>query len=710
MVNSRDDAWDIAKAIGVGVFEARWVDLIYGCIVPPMACRLRCTVWHFDDSMEEMRGGGYVREMLLGNTYMEATLIYSSVHALGGDQTVDLILLLVAERFGNIVSYFEYVPSMVEYLAGEWRNHVSLKPFHRHVRATDGFAERPSTFHLSSSVTALKMTSRNAVAKLPCDACRRRKVRCDYRRPCDRCQSYNLECTFDSVRKKRGPKKGKGAVVQQLRAESRSKTTSRPESASGTSVQSSATDVQQDSSTHEQWQDGIEISQHREMPPASAPAYSPYYTETHASANSGVSSNAYTSTPAEAFGQINATDPGFMNDDYLITFDEFAHVILGSSSQLPAHVNIPQATSSPAQFADLFSNVHSGTIPPTPTQNPSFELNSITKRSIDLFFSHLYPIYPILDEGAIRSSLSNHSELDSASNCMLLSMCAMTLVHVDKWPSMSTEQRAVHARKCVRQCQEIRMNTNFIENATFEDILCSLFIAVTYFELKCRKASWFFVREAITLAHATGLHLASQDASSNATEQIQKQRTYAILFITERGAAVLDSFPVTILSPPTLSCDMFLDEDPSVSRGLSSLHSLFSLLNFDFVQLWNELASLTGGERGFPELSRLQVHLRQDLGIQGLSDIQRADVLITQQWLRLVFWQAALRLGLISSSAADSAFTYHYPVEIASSLCEIVKSLPPVAIQVHGLGIVSIHTTPASTSVNTSSSSKSNSR
>ena len=121
-------------------------------------------------------------------------------------------------------------------------------------------------------------------------------------------------------------------------------------------------------------------------------------------------------------------------------------------------------------------------------------------------------------------------------------------------------------------------------------------------------------------------------------------------------------------------------------------------------------ASLTGGERGFPELSRLQAHLRQDLGIQGLSDIQRADVLITQQWLRLVFWQAALRLGLISSSAADSAFTYHYPVEIASSLCEIVKSLPPVAIQVHGLGIVSIHTTPANTSVNMRFSSKSNSR
>ena len=62
MVNSRDDAWDIAKAIGVGVFEARWVDLIYGGVVPTMACRLSCTVWHCDDGMGEVRCGGCERD------------------------------------------------------------------------------------------------------------------------------------------------------------------------------------------------------------------------------------------------------------------------------------------------------------------------------------------------------------------------------------------------------------------------------------------------------------------------------------------------------------------------------------------------------------------------------------------------------------------------------------------------------------------------
>ena len=102
MVDFGDDAWNVAKAIGVGIFEACRVDLVYGGVVPPMACRLRRAVWHSDDGVEEMRSGGYEKEMLLGNTYMEATLIYLSNHASRGDPTVVVIILLVvAERFGE---------------------------------------------------------------------------------------------------------------------------------------------------------------------------------------------------------------------------------------------------------------------------------------------------------------------------------------------------------------------------------------------------------------------------------------------------------------------------------------------------------------------------------------------------------------------------------------------------------------------------------
>ena len=55
MIDFRDDARDIAEAIGIGVFKTCWVDLVDGGVVPPMACGLRCTVRHFEDDMGRNR-------------------------------------------------------------------------------------------------------------------------------------------------------------------------------------------------------------------------------------------------------------------------------------------------------------------------------------------------------------------------------------------------------------------------------------------------------------------------------------------------------------------------------------------------------------------------------------------------------------------------------------------------------------------------------
>ena len=69
--------------------------------------------------------------------------------------------------------------------------------------------------------------------------------------------------------------------------------------------------------------------------------------------------------------------------------------------------------------------------------------------------------------------------------------------------------------------------------------------------------------------------------------------------------------------------------------GLLSLHGLFSLLDFKFVKLWNE-AAYTAGSNGYSDLALLQSHLRELQIVQtGLSDVQRADVLITQVRHRL---------------------------------------------------------------------------
>ncbi len=55
------------------------------------------------------------------------------------------------------------------------------------------------------------------IMRVPCDQCRRRRVRCNGESPCDRCLSAGLRCLHEYVPKRRGPKKGVGKVIAELK-------------------------------------------------------------------------------------------------------------------------------------------------------------------------------------------------------------------------------------------------------------------------------------------------------------------------------------------------------------------------------------------------------------------------------------------------------------------------------------------------------------
>lgn len=529
--------------------------------------------------------------------------------------------------------------------------------------------------------TYLMENPTSARSTLPCDQCRQRKVRCSYGIPCDRCKTYDIGCTFVDVRKKRGPKRGKGAVIERLRAESRSAHNVPQDLRSREALNSTSPGTFDASPLLDRWQNvsAVSCGQHCAgfgHPRSSSPQ-----------AIDGRSS------PQDRETELKSSK------SYYLSFDEFAHHVLGSAStqQTLAVDGSPALAPLNATQDVPFVAQANAPAPARPRSrlaattlnkfNTTCGINDIIGHGLKMFFAHIYPIYPVLDEFEMQSYLAHPSSIRASDTNLLKSTSALALMLVDNWPGLDLEQRAAIAWRHVRQCLEARINTNFIENATFADVLSSLFIAITHFELKNRKALWFYLRESITLAHIAGLHSAGRNPLLSDAERVRQQRTYAILFITERGASVLDSSPVTLLAPPGVPEAVLVGENPAVRCGLCSLHSLFELLDFNFGHFWNSASTLPSANHGFLELSRLQNQLCQQLSLSGVSDTQKADILITQQWLRLVFWQVALKSGLISSTTTDPAFSYEYPVEIASTLSGIVKGLPPAAIQMHGLGI-----------------------
>ncbi|KAI9886744.1 MAG: hypothetical protein M1823_001453 [Watsoniomyces obsoletus] len=56
-----------------------------------------------------------------------------------------------------------------------------------------------------------------APVRRACDACHRRKVKCDGRKPCQNCRHSTLICTFNAIPQKKGPKGHRARVISELR-------------------------------------------------------------------------------------------------------------------------------------------------------------------------------------------------------------------------------------------------------------------------------------------------------------------------------------------------------------------------------------------------------------------------------------------------------------------------------------------------------------
>lgn len=114
------------------------------------------------------------------------------------------------------------------------------------------------------------------------------------------------------------------------------------------------------------------------------------------------------------------------------------------------------------------------------------------------------------------------------------------------------------------------------------------------------------------------------------------------------------------------------------------VHS-YHLLDSNFVDSWNEASDAPVSTLTYTALQQ-QLNLPHPSHL-SLTAIQKADILVTQQWLRLIVWQSSMRQGLLSSVAADESMTFRYPLKIAHSLLSVISSVPIASIEVHGMGI-----------------------
>jgi hypothetical protein len=367
--------------------------------------------------------------------------------------------------------------------------------------------------------------------------------------------------------------------------------------------------------------------------------------------------------------------------------------ILGNNLTDISRITSPSSSASfPYDGPKYLYRSDSGTFAEPRIQSLAHEIRMsgyLMSQCVRQYFRHLYPIMPVLHEQSYRQRLCSQIELSADEKCLLLSICAVTVLHAAPPSDLTLEAKKDLGRQFLAKCFEIRYTYDWIEGAGLNTMISSFFISISYMELKQIKSHHFYLRESIGMALDQGLQLEITYKGFDFMQKLCSRRMFALLFVTERGCAILRNKPILITRLPRLPSKNFDDEDPSILAGFVCLCRLFALLDESFVDLWRSADSgLQADAEQVDNIALIQHELAvMSFDEYGLTDIQQADVLITQQWLRLIFWQASTRQGLVTSSAIERAFSYDYPVAIAKDLCLVMQRLPLDAILVHGLGI-----------------------
>lgn len=191
-----------------------------------------------------------------------------------------------------------------------------------------------------------------------------------------------------------------------------------------------------------------------------------------------------------------------------------------------------------------------------------------------------------------------------------------------------------------------------------------------------------------------------------------------------RSFAILRNKPITFKKTPSLPTTRHTYESPDIHTGFLQLVSSYTPLDESFVSAWNDgsdprvsattylaLQNLLAQPPTFLQRSRASTPSSdsqptfsapvtaapsasgsdEDADVEIVQSeptaIQKADLLITQQWLRLIVWQSSFRQSLLSWTAAHDSMHFAFPLAIARSTANVLQSLPSSAVEVHGMGI-----------------------
>jgi hypothetical protein len=299
----------------------------------------------------------------------------------------------------------------------------------------------------------------------------------------------------------------------------------------------------------------------------------------------------------------------------------------------------------------------------------------------------VYPVQPILSEDEIRQNIEVMGvDKEAYSYVHAFGACTLNLSYIG---IRRTPEVAQTIEKLVNESVNARGPVTRGYKSSLRQCMTSLHLHNCFMTMRDSDASFFYMRDAITLVQLLGIEMPNVMSSLPPHERAKRQRLYWEAFIHERFLSILDYRPAIMRPLQDLP-----EDDPTIpmaiQEGFNQIIRLFQLLDVEFLQNWLG----NHGSRITPAwIESKQAELDQQLDNPAgnyavLNSMQKADLVVTKQWLKTLVWRLAMANTLLSSSSPKECLSLLFPVRLSEQLRHQLSTISKEDIEIHGSGIV----------------------
>ncbi|KAK2753704.1 hypothetical protein FQN55_000067 [Onygenales sp. PD_40] len=316
---------------------------------------------------------------------------------------------------------------------------------------------------------------------------------------------------------------------------------------------------------------------------------------------------------------------------------------------------------------------------------------------VNVYLKYLFPIMPVFKPDQVLADSADPECLSPQRYAFLAALCAATHIQLkldgpgshydsDEEPMLPDDGTFISGEALLSEALRARADYDFVDSPSLDSLLTSFYLFASYGNLDKQDHAWYYLCQALCMAHTLGLHRESSYSHFGSGEAEERRRVFWLLFVTERAYALQQTKPVMLRSS-IRKPEVFNGDDPILAYGFLNLINLFEKLT---PSLYDWMISDLGDEAAGQALtSSILCDLSTPISLEGVIETQQVDILITQQWLR-----SAMCMLPVNGSLKELPYNQHIPpsppnvpITVGKSTMEILGAVSQAAIDSHGIGM-----------------------